>query len=78
MPMSDTTKSPQLSPAQAALARSAAGRLMELRSLHEAAGVVPMEGEALSIPLDELGCLCLAAAPAIGLDRDQFDLGPWH
>lgn len=76
--MSDKTKSPYLTPAQAVLARSAADRLIELQSLHTAAGVAPMEGETLSIPLDELGCLCLAAAPAIGLDRDQFDLGPWH
>ena len=75
--MADSTKSPNLSPLQALLAKSAAERLLELRSLHEAAGVSPMEGETISIPMEELDCLCRAAAPSLGMNPNLFDLGPW-
>lgn len=69
---------PDLSPAQTALARAAADRLTGLRELHRLAGVAPMDGETISVPLDEMECLCLAAAPAMGLGPDTLDLGPWH
>lgn len=72
-----TTHNPALSPAQTQLATAAAERLLELRELHRIAGVAPMPDECLSIPLDELECLARAAAPALGMEVERFDLGAW-
>lgn len=67
-----------LTPTQTLLARAAAERLRGLRELHALAGVAPMAGETISVPIEEMECLCAAAAPALGMEAEDCDLGAWH
>ena len=67
----DPTMNNHLSPAQMALAANAAQRITLARRNAATTG----ERLAAAIPLDELECLARAAAPALGMDPDGFDLG---
>jgi hypothetical protein len=62
-----------LSPAQEFHARNALTRLWHAR------GTLPANRpQEVAVRLEELECLALAAAPAMGIDPDQFDRGKWH
>lgn len=59
-----------LTPSQELLARNAAQRVL----LHG----IGLRPDSVALPLDELECLCLAAAPALNLDPLAFDTGKFH
>jgi hypothetical protein len=66
-----------LSPHQILSASKAVGRTLGMRKLHQDAGVGPFPGETISIPIEEMECLCRAAAPALDIAPEDFDKGVW-
>jgi hypothetical protein len=65
-----------MSPAQTFLAHNSVARLQHtLRTLHALGVHRPSE---ITLPIEELECLAIAASPVLGIDPRQFDLGGWH
>lgn len=65
-----------LSPAQTYLAANAAQRIRLIRANQlRHGGEIP---DGVEIPFEELECLARAAAPALGMDPDAFDLGGFN
>lgn len=65
-----------MSPAQTFLAHNAIQRLQHTMRTLAAIGVHrPAE---ITLPIEELECLAIAAAPVLSIDPCQFDLGGWH
>ena len=61
-----------MTPTQEILARNAVQRGL-LAAIQKGAGA----RREIVIPFEEFQCLCVAAADALNLDRDAFDLGPF-
>lgn len=64
-----------LTPAQSALARAAARRILraQIAALRDGAPC-----ERVALPYHEAQCLLAAAGGELGLPPDALDLGPWH
>jgi hypothetical protein len=67
----------KLSPHQSLSATKAVGRLLQRRDLYATAGVTAGPDETISIPFEEMECLCRAAAESLNLSPNDFDLGGW-
>ena len=66
-----------LSPHQKLSASKAVGRLLGAMLLYRDAGVGPFPGETISIPIEEMQDLCLAACPALDIVPEEIGAGTW-
>lgn len=64
-----------LSPAQEFLAHNCVARVRHTVRTLAAMGVRPHD---ITLPLEEIECLAIAASPVLGIDPTQFDTGERH